>query len=209
MVLNVDKMAKDLESYVEHTAFSELKAKAVPKVIDMIMGSYDDNLNTAVIPKESKANPEDYRELFYDRLENFVFLEVTSGNITFNVPSNDTFDFSGRLNILKSIIEGTTGIYVEVAGEDYQAVFGKKPISQDPLDSSLPIKDRVYLLRYNSFIKTKEQELKKQFVKYPFSNTPPIDIFSKANDYVENNLTSWINEIIEEAQKKFTVVYKG
>jgi len=142
------------------------------------------------------------------RVEAFNFIEATNGNVKFTTPDSKNFDFSGSLRVLETILEGVIGVYVEVDEDQYKALYGKKNIPIDPLDASVSSKDRIYLLKYNAFIKSKEKELKTKFVRYPFSNTPPIDIFASVDKYVSNNLSLWISEGIDSAKVDFIKKYK-
>jgi len=67
--------------------------------------------------------------------------------------------------------------------------------------------EKIYLLKYNAFIRSKEKELKTNFVMYPFSNAGPMDIFKDVNDYVAIQLPLWIKEAVIDAQLKLGEVY--
>jgi hypothetical protein len=73
----------------------------------------------------------------------------------------------------------------------------------------VPPKERIYLVRYTSKIRRSERELNKKFVRYPFSNTPPIKILEEGERFVEDNMNRWIEEALEEAQKEFARKYRG
>ena len=121
----------------------------------------------------------------------------------------ETFDFSGRMKVIESIMEGLAGLYVEINEEDYKKIFGKRPVNQEPLDEYVPLKERIYIVRYTGTIKKAERNMNKKFVRYPFSNTPPIKILEEADRFVEDNMDRWIKDALEDAQKQFARTYKG
>jgi hypothetical protein len=92
---------------------------------------------------------------------------------------------------------------------DYIKMFGKRPINQDPLDEFVRPEDKIYPLAYTAKLRQAEKELGKKFVRFPFSNTPPIRIFDAGDKFVDANMGRWIKEALEEAQKTFVGNYKG
>ncbi len=188
-----------------------LSIEVVPEVKDIIINSYNINLNDVVKDRRSKIRPEDYLLEFSDRLDSFNFFKKKENGVTFVTPDMENFDFSGRLSVIQTILEGTVGNYYEVSGEDYRRLTGKNPISKESIDSTLPIKDRVYLLRSTDpVVKKAEVEFgKKYLVPYAFSNTPPIDIMIDAQRFVDNNMDYWIDSAIKMANKEFISIYDG
>lgn len=201
------RMADKFESMIEQELFETLTAN-IDIVKEQVIDSYSQSLTNVVADKRSKTRPEYYLDEFMSRLDEFEYVDITNGSVTFRVPDINNFDFSGRLRVIENILEGVVGQYVEVDGDQWQKLFGKKQVSMDPVDSSLPAKERVYLLKYNSFMKAKEKELNTQFVPYPFSNVGPIDIFRSVNDYVSSQIGSWIDEAVVRAKKRLSEEYK-
>jgi len=175
-------------------------------VVAMIMDDYDARL--VVDDRNSKTNPQDpkYRDEFENRLMNFDFINMVSDRISFKLPDMETFDFRGNtMKVIEQILEGTAGIYVEVSEEDYEKMFGKKIISKDPLDTSVPKKERVYLMRYSNIVRAAERNTfgrNNYLTKYPFSNTPPIPVLDAADIYVRNNMDRWVEDAINDVVKK-------
>ena len=118
----------------------------------------------------------------------------------------ENFDFGGRLKVMEYVMEGTAGVYVEVNAEDYEKMFGKKILSREPLDTSVPKRDLIYLMRYNPAVRNAELATfgrRNYLVRYPFSNTPPILILDKAEKFIDENMDKWIKESVNKATKKF------
>lgn len=210
--MNKSKAIKKLSTGLGKLTRSALKdrfKKASMEVQDIIIEEYDGELVDVVTDRESKTNPNLYREEFIKRLSNFEYIEDNGVEISFNVPDMVNFDFSGRLKVLQAIMTGLPGQYVEINEDDYVSIYGKKPVSQDPLDDYVPPKERIYLIRYTSKIRQAERDLKKKFVNYPFSNSPPIRIFDAGITYTEDNIGRWIQEAIEKSNKTFVTNYKG
>lgn len=179
------------------------------EVREVIIAEYDEELVDVVTDRKSKTNPNLYRDEFIERLESYTYVKYSGDVVTLSVPDMETFDFSGRLRVIESIMRGLTGIYVEINEEDYIKVFGKRPVNQEPIDNYVSPKDRIYLVKHTGKIKRSERELKKKFVRYPFSNTAPIEILEEGQKFVDENINMWTEEAITEAQKVFALNYKG
>lgn len=181
-----------------------------PDIIQAIVDKYDEELVDIVTDRNSKTNPNLYREEFVDRLESSsLIIKDADNKISIVVPDMENFDFSGRLRVIKTIMEGLAGVYVEMNEEDYKLVFGKRPINEDTLDDYIPAKERIYLIRYSAKIRKVEKDLKRKFVIYPFSNTAPIEILVAGDDFVNENIESWIDEVLKISQKDIAKAYKG
>ncbi len=195
-IKTLEKLLRD-ELYEKFTIAKE-------GIIDVVMREYDSSLT--INDRNSKSNPEFYRDDFIERLENFNYIEESGDTIKFTVPTMNNFDFSGRLKVIEQIMEGTVGIYVEVNTEDYEKMFGKKILSREPLDTSVPKRDLIYLMRYNSKVRNTELaafDRRNYLVRYPFSNTPPILILDKAEKFIDENMNKWVKEAANKATKKF------
>ena len=197
------KEIKTLEKLLKkelHKKFIEAKEG----IIDAVMREYDSSLT--ISDRNSKSNPEFYRDEFEERLENFGYIEESGDTIKFTVPTMENFDFSGRLKVIEQIMEGSAGKYVEVNTEDYEKMFGKKVLSRETLDTSVSKKDLIYLMRYNSKVRNAELTTfgrRNYLVKYPFSNTPPIKILDEAESFIDENMDKWVKEAVNKATKKF------
>lgn len=202
------KISKDMDKLIKQKLNMKFK-QAASQINEVIIAEYDGELVDVVTNRNSKTNPNLYREDFIERLEQFEYLETSGNTLSINVPDMETFNFSGRLKVIEHIMEGSAGIYVEISEEDYIKAFGKRPINQEPLDEYVPSKEKVYLIRYNQKARQAERDLDKKFVRYPFSNTPPIKILEEGENFVDDNMSRWIEEALEEAQKEFVSTYRG
>ena len=172
--------------------------------IEIIMRSYDNDL-TITDPK-SKSDPQIYRGDFEERLVEFEYLERAGNKLKFMLPTIETFNFGGKLGIVKHILEGTVGLYVEVNAEDYEKMFGKRIYTRDPLDATVPKKELIYLMRYNSIVRGAEKNTfgkTNYLIKYPFSNTPPFPLFEEGAEFVEDNMDVLFKDITKDTFKKF------
>ncbi len=172
--------------------------------IDSIMRTYDTEL--VVIDPKSKSDPQIYRDEFEERLIEFEYFEREGSKLMFRLPTMDTFNFGGRLGIIKHILEGTVGIYKEVNAEDYGKMFGKKIYTRDSLDATVPKKELIYLMRYNSILKNAEIatfQSNKYLTKYPFSNTPPFPLFEEGAEFVEGSMDMIVKKTTDDTVKKF------
>jgi hypothetical protein len=205
IISDIDKNIYKL--FLKHLENLLLK-EAIPEVIDRLMKDYDLNLTSAVTDRKSKTRPELYQDLFLERLEDFEYIELRDDELDFITPDIDNFDFSGRLSVIKTILEGTAGIHVEVSATQYELMFGKPPYREDPLDVDVPKKERIYIMRYTPKLRALEKDrlapINDELIRYPFSNIPPIDLFLETNEYVEEKLMpEMINNAIENSIKEY------
>ena len=201
----VMKMVKKFQGLVEKELV-KVFSSAEEEVKEAIMTSYRTEL--VVSDRNSKTNPqlEIYIEEMLNRLDEFEYVQETEeGKIAFVVPDMDNFDFSGpKMRVIEQILEGTVGVYVEVSAEDYEKMFDKRVLARDPIDASVPRKEIIYLMRYNSVLRNAEINTfgrRGYLVKYPFSNTPPIRIFDEADKFVDENIDDWIEAALKSATK--------
>lgn len=204
----INKLSSDLNTRIKRVLLNRFKQASLD-LQQVIIGKFDEELVGVVTDRNSKTNPNLYREEFIERLAQFNYVDENPNTISLMVPDMETFNFSGRMKVIEAIMSGLTGVYVEMSEDDYISIFGKKPINQEPLDEYVSPKERVYLVKYTGTITKAEKELNKKFVRYPFSNTGPIDIFSSGEKFVNDNINNWIESALEEAQKSFTTNYKG
>ena len=76
----------------------------------------------------------------------------------------------------------------------------------------MPKKDRLYLIKKSGAIDRKIRTvLKKRLndVRFPFSNTPPINILDRAAEHVEESMPKLVKEVVDKSVKRLTKKYKG
>ena len=199
------RAVKKVEKQIRDGIISKL-TNVKKDIVDILMESYDVELT--VTDRNSKTNPQDpkYRDEFEKRLMGFEYIKNNDNKIEFVLPSMETFDFSGNtMKVIEQILEGTAGIYVEVNAEEYEQMFGKRIISRDPLDTGVSKKELIYLMRYDSVVRTAERMTfgrNHYLVRYPFSNTPPIPVLDAADRFVRTNMDRWMNEAVDDSAKK-------
>lgn len=199
------KAVKKTEKIMKDGIISKL-TEVQEEIVAILMASYD--LELTVMDRKSKTNPQEpkYRDEFEVRLIEFEYIKDAGDKIEFILPGMETFDFSGNtMKIIEQILEGTVGIYVEVSAEDYESMFGKRIISKDPLDTSVPKKELIYLMRYDGVVRAAERRTfgrNNYLVRYPFSNTPPIPVLDAADMFVRDNIDKWVDEAVEASVKK-------
>lgn len=204
---SVRKKVEKYADLINEILMEDLEEDYIPIIIEMIMRDYDIELTGRVTDRSSRTNPIYYREEFEQALWDYDWITEGLRKFTFSVPETNTFNWNqGRLRIIENIVDGTIGNYYEVDEQQYIRLYGKRPIVQ-PFDKAVPIKERIYLLRQNTnfFQRWRENFPKENPVKFPFSNTPPINIFETADRYVGENLNSWIDTATEKATKE---IYK-
>lgn len=191
-----DNINKKLENSINKNIIDIVESDTIPTVIDLIMDDYDFYLNDVSNPK-SKLAPERYMDEFKERLEQFEYIVEDTKVIKIVLPDIENFDFKDGLEPIQNILEGIIGIYVEVERSDYIQATKKYTYRGKYLE--------VYLIRYTGEVRKWEKTLDKKFEKYPFSNTPPVDVFGRACEYVDGNLNTWIDTAINESKREVRI----
>jgi len=181
---------------------------AIDEIKQIIIEEYDDKVMGSITNSRSVIDYNMYRDEFISRLDDFQFIKEEGNIVTLDVPDIETFDFSDGLEIVETIMEGLSGTYVEVNEAEYSSIFGKKPRLAEAVDKRVSPKDRVFLVKYTGKVRGAEKELSKRFVRYPFSNTPPIDILEAGNLFVSDNLDGWLHNAVEKSNKEVVTSYK-
>jgi hypothetical protein len=203
------KIAKNVKAYDELMMISyrqDLEDRYIPQIKESIMAEYDTELVAAVTDRRSRTNPLLYREEFEDLLDSFEYIIEADHHTTLVVPDMENFPWgTGRMRVVENILDGTAGVYVEVDESQYVQLYGRQPRALKPYDKTVPRAQRIYLLKYTPEVQRLEMEVfhRRSLVRYPFSNTPSIDIFDQANTLVERNLKSWISESIKDISKEY------
>jgi hypothetical protein len=200
-------VSKKVDSALKRN-LNDTLVNAIEELKQIIIEEYDNKIMGVKIDRRSKIDYDKYRDKFISCLNNFQFVEDKGTIVTLNTPDMETFDFSDNLEIIRTMMEGLSGVYVEVDEKEYSYIFGRKPKLTDTVDKDVAVKDRVFLVRYTGNVKRAEKDLNKRFVRYPFSNIPPIDILEAGDIFVKDNLDVWINNSIERANKEVVKTYK-
>jgi hypothetical protein len=210
MTTVVNKVKKSVKSYNEVLIESfgdDIESTYIPQIKELIMADYDSELVDVVTNRKSKTNPLFYREEFEVALNEFEYIVQNKDYITLIIPDVDNFPWSkGKLKIILNILEGTSGIYVEVTEEQYIQMYSKRPLSVEPYDKTVPRKERIYLLRYTSKVQRREKEVfnRRVLVRYPFSNFPPIELFEPTIKFVESNFKIWLADSMTNTTKEYS-----
>ena len=186
------KWARTLQKTLEDV----LEEKAVPRLKEIILEDYDFELKDIANPK-SKLAPERFQGEFSNRLDDFDYVDIEFKGVKFITPDMYNFDFRDGLEPIENILEGMVGKYVEVEHRDYVRATGRQTYRGK--------RSEVYLIRYTTEVRNWEKSMDKKFDPYAFSNTPPLDIFSRADQFVSDTMDMWINEAVEKSQKEFKV----
>ena len=210
MTTELDKIKKSVVSYndvlIEYFG-NDLEYTYIPRIKELIMADYDSELVDVVTDRKSKTNPLFYREEFEVALDEFEYIVQNKDYITLIIPDVDNYPWSkGKLKIILNTLEGTSGVYVEVTEEQYIQMYGKRPLSVESYDKTVPRKERIYLLRYTSKVQRREKEVfnRKVLVRYPFSNFPPIELFEPTIKFVESNFKTWLDDSMTNTTKEYS-----
>lgn len=201
----VKKISKDIKLLYEQEVINTLEHLAVKEIVDTIEEDYIIMLNSVSAHKNSLTRPILYQDIFMDRLNNFTFLEILNSNIILNVPDMETFNFSGELRVIQTILEGLfPSVYFEIKESDRKRMgLVKSTIRFIIKGETLYLYD---IKKYNN-LETLMQNNKVEKIEYPFSKVGPLDIFTNADDVVNEYMDKWLTTAIKEGQLKFTKKY--
>jgi hypothetical protein len=190
----------------------------LPKLKEVYLNTYANELLDIDVNKDSLAKPEYFYTLYSDALDKFNYIEVNSKlEIKFKSPSENSFNFEGKLSFIHILTIGIIGSYIEISREDYTYLVNNLKLSKQIndillllpgfLDEDELLETDFYLLdtEYNIH-SILEQVLGKKLIAFPFSNMPPIDLFSEGINYFnskKNELTNMIiNKSIEDLKRR-------
>lgn len=210
MTTEIDKVKKDVKSYNDiliNYFGDDLESTYIPKIKELIMANYDLELVDVVTNRKSKTNPLFYRDEFETVLNEFEYIIKNKDYITLVTPDIENFPWTvGKLKIILNILEGTFGVYVEVTEQQYVQMYSKKPIGVESYDKTVPLKERIYLLKYTSKVRQREKEVfgRLRLVRYPFSNYPPIRLFESTTKFVEESFKTWLRNSMMKVTKEYS-----
>jgi hypothetical protein len=210
MITELYKVKKDVKSYNDiliNSFGDDLESIYIPKIKELIMANYDLELVDVVTNRKSKTNPLFYRDEFETVLNEFEYIIKNKDYITLVTPDIENFPWTvGKLKIILNILEGTFGVYVEVTEQQYVQMYSKKPIGVESYDKTVPLKERIYLLKYTSKVRQREKEVfgRLRLVRYPFSNYPPIRLFESTTKFVEESFKTWLRNSMMKVTKEYS-----
>jgi len=190
----IKKRTEKWTKTVQGNIINILENQAVPRLKELILEDYDFDLNDVANPKSLLA-PDRYMDEFSKRLDGFDYIDKKFRGIKFVTPDMENFDFRAGLEPIETILEGLIGRYVEVKHNDYSRATGRQTYKG--------MREEVYLIKYTAEVRTWEKKLDRKFEEYAFSNTPPLDIFGRGNQFIEENLGKWVDDAIKKSQKEF------
>jgi hypothetical protein len=205
-MLKKKRIVKSIENITKEYVYNKLNSN-LEIYYDIMMELYERELNGAVTDRKSKSRPEDYMDLFFERLQEDTVVEMTEKGVLLSLPDMETFNFNG-LDPIRHILEGTPGKYVEMSVLDFETVFGAKAsrfIKPERIlnPEATKKKDKYVIVPFSGKIDKAQKRLRKRFVVFPFSNVPPIRLLEKGNDIVKKEVYKWTKEAIKEAKIEY------
>jgi hypothetical protein len=200
----INKVSRAFKDVFRKHIIKILETHTIPIVKEIIIEDYELMLNSQVTDARSRTRPDDYFDEFVEQLNEFEYIEEDIDVVSLLVPDMDTFSFSGRLRVIQEILEGTVGSYVEVDLEQLEQIYSRVPTMLDVFDSSVRKKDRIVKLRKTVDVQNRLRANNIPIVDFPFSNTPPLNIFNNAKERVDKELLEEsIEKALSEANKEF------
>jgi len=206
-----NKVSKDLEKLLFINTMDAFDT-FIPKLKDVYLITYSDELLNISIDENSLANPVYFYEDYMEALDDFEYISVVAkGEIKITVPDEDTFTFEGRLTFLQWLSMGVIGTYYELSKNDYDYLINYDRLSKQIRSTLKDLPGFLgeefsdldfYILDDALHIhEILEHILKKKLVLFPFSNTQAIDLFIDGRDFFNTNKEALTNNIVEKSLK--------
>lgn len=205
--LHKKRIKREVKNHVKSSVIQNIADK-IPEIQDKLIESFYIIEDIAIVG-ESIIDFVPFKALFLERVKDFVFIPEDTAVFTFRVPNIDNFDFAG-MEFIEVICEGIVGSFAEATAVDMLKLYGTLE-GQRPINSGLS-SDPVYLIPITEWLVNQEKTvLGYTLNKCPFSDTEPLSdlIFGPAQNYFDDNISSWISQTIGSSLKDATVVYGG
>lgn len=166
------------------------------EVKSIILDNYDE-LDSFVTDNRSAVDIPKFKNKFKIILDEFEFVRYDEGPVEFVTPVTDSLNFN-NLRIVHQILEGVVGIYFEIDGETLKEINTIVTGQRTPIDDT-----NVYLVSYSKTLEETLINLGKDLIIFPFSGVGPLEdqIFVPAQKYVEENISDWIDQSIQDTKK--------
>jgi hypothetical protein len=166
------------------------------EVKSIILDNYDE-LDSFVTDNRSAVDIPKFKNKFKIILDEFEFVRYDEGPVEFVTPVTDSLNFND-LKIAHQILEGVVGIYFEIDGETLKEINTIVTGQRTPIDDT-----NVYLVSHSKTLEETLINLGKDLIIFPFSGVGPLEdqIFVPAQKYVEENISDWIDQSIQDTKK--------
>lgn len=166
-------------------------------VLEYVEDYYESVLSNKPHDNRCKVTPEAFKELFMTKLGKLDYAKVHGSQVVLDIPDMESFDFSGGLEGLQTILEGTVGKYVEITAKEFSYIYGEDHPNVQNFED---LNNMVFLVEHTDLIKAKEKHvLKYDLPEYMFSDTPPFNLFESLDSFVEDNMDTWIDTAVDAA----------
>jgi len=184
--------------------FMDVVREDIPDIIDKTNEIYNDELNGRVKDRSSKVIAENYQNEFVDQMWEYDYTLLEFDGVSLRCPDMDDFPFEIRkLSSLQTILEGMPYNAIEIPHEQYEIITGKKPFTKQPFDSSVLLRDRIYVERKTTKIVNVANSLNIRLAPYAYSRMPPVDIFESIKIYMKEQEKRWRKTAETLAKKSF------
>ena len=191
MISFFDRSVDKLELLIKEELNTVFNEQAVPHIKQMLLTSYAAKLEGVVDSEYNFIKPEFYRQFFEERLEEFPYVIDNDSYITLRCPDEDNFDLSGNLAFIHNIVNGLQGNYYKV----HLSTIGVYD------------EDDVFIIAEDNDL-LRGVDLSNLSL-FEFSNSEPIDLFAETDEFVSENIDTWVSAANEEAVKKYENYMKG
>lgn len=206
MLLDTKKfkvIKNSLTNNLERELATKLKDKGIPEIKDIILNNYE-TLALYRMHKDSKLHLKDFYDDLKDLLDDHLYIKIDGGTISFVVPDITTIEESKTetLKVLLVIAEGLAGRYVEL---DDSERFKLGLATHNGLGFVINNKN-VYLYRRTTNLIKAMKTAGIKIKRWPFSK--PEDIFIQADEFVSDNIDSWLRDVVERSRRELIREYR-
>jgi hypothetical protein len=204
--MKLKRAVNNINDLIRSEVIKELERK-VPKAKELLLSYYDDLYDYMLYDGNSKADPGLFKERFEIALDSFNFLS-TDGELKFVTPDMENFDFTG-LDTIRMLFEGIPGEYLEISHSDYDILNVEYPVY---IINDLDAEGELFcIIEKNDYVMDLIRNvLNKPPILFPFSDVPPLYdvVFGKLDDYITENLDSWVNAVVDRCTKEVNQKYR-
>lgn len=206
--LKKKRVKREVKAFIKEKVKADLEEK-IALIKEMILENLSE-LSTYLDGTDSKIDLDYYGDILKERLEDFEYIENSVSSVKLVVPDIDNFNFD-NLEFLEIIMEGLIGTYAEATLYETLELLGNDH-GLKPINLLANPNDYIYLIQVDDWLINKEKEvLGYSLVRLPFSNVEPLygQLFGTVLEFVEENITDWINTSIKDGMEKIKQTYGG
>lgn len=205
--LHKKRIRREIKAYVKNNVIKAV-LEHIPEIKEKLLTGFG-VIEEIALDGKSLIDFVPFRDVFKERLEEFLFIPNDTDVFTLRVPNIDNFNFT-NIEFIHLICEGIVGELAEATYFDMVQLYGG-------FDDMFPINngfdsEPIYIVPVSEWLVSNEKsKLGRILNRSPFSNTEPLVdvVFGPAALYVSENLDNWISQSVKYSLDNAVAVYGG